>query len=137
MAARLMQHALQAEQAPLDQLKVDSFGTSTIPGLPASENSVFALKKVGLDLENHKSKPFEMSMMDHAHSLFCMTESHRFLLNRVLGEERPNIFLMREFLPDSEFKDIPDPYGMSVDAYIQCRDAMVEAIPSILEFLRK
>ena len=39
-------------------------------------------------------------------------------------------------MPQRGDKEIPDPYGGSLKVYEAARDEMVEAIPSLLEFLK-
>ena len=64
MAEKLLQHALNAEGAPLNQLKVVSAGVASGYSDPASSNSVAALKKVKLDLTQHQSQPVTQDLID-------------------------------------------------------------------------
>src|SRR4051795_11030781 len=63
MAAALLQHALAAEPEPLRSLRVVSAGVAARPGEPVSENSVYALKKVGIDLSQHRSQALTQQML--------------------------------------------------------------------------
>src|SRR6476469_5492177 len=56
MAAALLQHALAAQPEPMRSLKVVSAGVAARPGEQVSENSVLALKKVGIDISEHRSQ---------------------------------------------------------------------------------
>jgi protein-tyrosine phosphatase len=47
-----------------------------------------------------------------------------------------NVYLFREFMPRSADKEIGDPYGGNLAEYEACRDEMVEAIPSLVEFFK-
>ena len=64
MAAALLQHALSAQPEPLRSLKVTSAGVSARRGEAVSENSVIALKKVGIDLSKHVSQPLTQELLD-------------------------------------------------------------------------
>src|ERR1043166_6541974 len=55
MAAALLQHAFAAQPEPWRSLQLISAGVAARPGEAVSENSVLALKKVGLDISNHRS----------------------------------------------------------------------------------
>ncbi len=136
MAERLFRHAIDAEEEPLKSLKVISTGVSAIPGQTPSLNSVKALEKVGISLDNHESRPIDQSMMDRAVAIFCMTESHRTMIEMYADPIPKNLHLMREFIPNVEDPEIPDPYGMSLNLYENCRDSMVEAIPSLVAFVK-
>ena len=137
MAAALLQHALAAQPEPLRSLKVISAGVAARNGEPVSENSVLALKKVGIDISHHRSQPLTQQMLDQALAVICMTESHRAMI-QVQAEPVPrNIFLFREFMPAAADKEIGDPYGGPLKIYEACRDEMVEAIPSLIAYLKK
>ncbi len=136
MAAALLQHALAGQPEPLHSLQVISAGVAGRHGEPISENSVTALKKVGLNISGHVSQPLTQPMLDVALAVLCMTESHRAMIQ--LQSELPpkNLFLFREFMPQRGDKEIPDPFGGPLKLYEACRDEMVEAIPSLLTHLK-
>ena len=136
MAERLMVHALGREEDPIASLGVSSAGVAAYPGDPASENAVRALKKVGISLDDHRSRPVTAELLASSLAVFCMTESHRQLLNARFSPAPEHIHLMREFLPAEAGREIPDPFGANLATYEACRDSMVEAIPSIISFLK-
>jgi protein-tyrosine phosphatase len=68
-----------------------------------------------------------------------MTRQHLFALRRQFPRLPADTCLMREFLAKDTAGtslEIPDPYGLPLSEYESCRDSMVEALPSILAFLR-
>lgn len=137
MAERLLAHALAAEDEPLRSLTVASAGVAACHGESASANALAAMRKVGLSLRDHQSQPVTRQLLDSSLFALCMTESHRALLSYHFDPLPTEIYLLREFLPPEVSPEIPDPYGMDIRAYEACRDSMVEAIPSILRFLRE
>lgn len=136
MAAGLLQHALAAQPEPLRSLKVVSAGVAARSGEPVSENSVVALRKVGIDISQHVSQPLTQEMLDQALVVICMTESHRAMIQLQASPAPQHIYLFREFMPQLGDKEIPDPFGGPLKVYELCRDEMVEAIPTLLEFLK-
>lgn len=136
MAAALLQHALAAQPEPLRSFKIISAGVAARTGDPVSENSVLALKKVGLDISKHTSRPLTQKMMDEASLVLGMTESHRAMIQLQAEPPPKNLFLFREFLPQLGDKQIGDPFGGPLKLYESTRDEMVEAIPSLLEFIK-
>jgi protein-tyrosine-phosphatase len=137
MAEGLLAHALAAQPEPLKSLKVVSAGVATRPGEPVSENSVVALRKVGIDISGHKSRPLTQDLIDGAAAVFGMTESHRAMVSLRAAPVPKHLYLFRQFLPPPAHPEIPDPYGGPLKLYEAARDEMVEAVPSIVEFLRK
>jgi protein-tyrosine-phosphatase len=136
MAAALLQHALAAQPEPLRSLKIISAGVAARAGDPVSENSVLALKKVGLDIAGHKSRPLTQAMMNDAALVLGMTESHRAMIQFQANPPPKHLHLFREFMPQRGDKEIGDPFGGPLKLYESTRDEMVEAIPSLVEFLK-
>lgn len=137
MAEALLRHALQAEEEPLKSLEVVSAGVFAYSGEPASMNSVRALKSVGLDLSKHSSRAINSELIDQSFAIFGMTQSHRVTIEMQYAQDPDNLFLLRELMPEGSSIEIPDPFGQNLSAYEACRDSMVEAIPSILTWLRQ
>ncbi len=136
MAAALINHALQAQGEPLRSLRAISAGVAARDGEPVSENSVMALRKVGLDISRHRSQELTQELIDRALVVFCMTEAHRAAILRHAHPTPDNIYLFREFMPAGSVVEIADPYGCALSEYEASRDEMVEAIPSLMEFLK-
>ena len=136
MGAGLLQHAFAAQPEPLRSVQVISAGVAARDGEPVSENSVLALRKVGIDLAGQVSRALTQRMLDEAFVVLCMTESHRAMIQLQADPPPKNLFLFREFMPQPGDKEIGDPYGGSLKVYETARDEMVEAIPSLLEALK-
>lgn len=136
MASALLQHALAAQPEPLRSIKVISAGVSAHPGETVSENSVIALKKVGLNISSHRAQALTQRMLDEAALVLCMTESHRSMIQAQAKPAPKNLFLFREFMPPPHEREIADPFGGPLRIYETARDEMVEAIPSLLEFIK-
>jgi protein-tyrosine-phosphatase len=136
MAAALLQHALAAQPEPLRSLRVTSAGVAARGGDRVSENSVIALRKVGLDLAGHVSRPLTQEMLDEALLVLCMTETHRAMIQLQADPVPKNLFLFREFMPQRGDKEIGDPFGGPLKVYESTRDELVEAIPSLIESIK-
>lgn len=137
MGERLLAHALAAEPPPLCDLEVISAGVAALPGDPASTNSVRALEKVGLDLRNHRSRPFHPRLFDRALLILTMTEGHRAQLVGQYQDDSVPIFLFRELMEGLDDPSVPDPFGANLGEYLETRDALAEAVPSIVQWLRE
>jgi len=136
MAEKLLQHALAAEGSPLNQLQVESAGVASGYGDPPSSNSVAVLRKVNLDLSHHKSQPVTQELIDRSYAIFGMTQSHLDILSHYYPQLPERVHLFREFMDPSADPEIPDPFGQNFDAYSACFDSMVEAIPSLVQYLK-
>jgi protein-tyrosine-phosphatase len=146
MAAGLLRHALAAQPEPLRSLEVISAGVSARSGDRVTEYSAAILKKVGIDISRHTSQPVTQALLDGATAVFVMTESHRVMIQATANPVPRHLYLFREFMPADKRvgdkaprpvdREIPDPYGGPLSAYETARDEMVEALPSVVEFLK-
>lgn len=137
MAEKLLQHALAAEAAPLNQIEVASAGVAAGYGEPASTNSIAAVKKVKLDLTEHKSQPVTQDLIDRAFLILGMTQSHIDILQHYHNDLPERVHLFRDFMPADAAPEIPDPFGQNYAAYAECFDSMAEAIPSLIDYLKR
>ena len=137
MAERLLTHALAVANGPLKKFRVVSAGVAAGSGSPASTNSVTAMKKVGLDISNHQSQPLTEKLMEEASAIFVMTETHRAIIQASFEPVPGHVYLLREFMPEGVDTEVADPFGGPLPLYEACRDEMVEAIPSLVKFLRE
>lgn len=135
MAEKLFLHAIKAEKPPLNQLKAISTGISAYEGDPASPNAVKVMRDCGLSLNGHRSKLLTQEIIDASLAIFCMSQIHKTIIEQCFDIDECPIYLMREFLPENS-KDILDPFGQGIEVYKNCRDNIVEAIPSIIDFLK-
>lgn len=137
MAAALFRHALDAQDEPYRSLQVSSAGVSAFPGQPPSQNTTKALSKVNIEIGDHRSQGLTQDLVDRALAFFCMTESHLAMLAYQIDPPPQNAFLMRQFIGEDSDTQIPDPFGMNLGEYEACRDSMVEAIPSLIEVVKR
>jgi len=136
MGEGLLRHALAAESEPLRSLRVISAGVAARKGEKVSENSLIALKKVGIDISKHTSQPLTQAMLDDALLVLCMTETHRAMIQLQADPAPKNLHLFREFMPQGSDREIADPFGGPLKLYELCRDELVEAVPSIVAHVK-
>jgi protein-tyrosine-phosphatase len=136
MAAALLRHFLAGQDEPLKSLPVVSAGIAARQGDPISDNAAVAMKRVGLDLSPHASQPVTQQLLDGVLAVFCMTESHRAMIQLQFERVPKHLYLFREFLPPPVDPEVEDPYGGPLSVYETCRDNLVEAVPSVVNFLK-
>jgi RpiB/LacA/LacB family sugar-phosphate isomerase len=119
------------------EFKVASAGLGAMSGQPPSAHSVQALKEIGLDISELRSKPLTAELVKEADYIFGMTHSHADSLVVLYPQAVEKIFLLREFDDTLEMyeKDISDPIGGSFEIYRECRDQIEQGIASLLGFV--
>jgi RpiB/LacA/LacB family sugar-phosphate isomerase len=108
-----------------------------IDGQPPSQHSVTALRELGIDISNQRSRVLTPDMVRQADYIFGMTHSHRDTICLLYPAAAEKTFLLREFddTLDMFEKDISDPIGGSYEIYVNCRDQIEQGIASIVRFL--
>ena len=137
MAEALLRATLVKRGQGLERLKVASFGLAAEAGQPPSTHSVKAMQRIGLDVSGHRSRLLSQADVDRSVVIFGMTESHLAALHSRFDVLPDFVLLLRDVLPTTVARDIPDPFGGGYRDYEECRDSMVEAIPAMVEFLRQ
>ena len=136
MAEKLFVDAFQKSNSK-KKINVLSAGISAMDGDQASANSIQACEEIGLDLKDHRSAAMTRATAENASAIFCMTESHRALLQMYFDlPKKTQVFLMREFVEDGS-NELPDPFGQDMDVYRDCRENMKESLPSLLNWVEK
>ena len=61
-------------------VRAESMGTTTVTGMPVSENSVEVCKEIGIDISNMHSTAYSDKKLDEYDKFYCMSTSHKFFL---------------------------------------------------------
>ncbi len=104
------------------QLDVESRGIAA-DGSPVSENSVVAMRDLGIDLSGLISEQLAINDLMKADKIFCMSPSHKVAVDMYTAPEK--VFVLGD--------GISDPYGGDADRYRKCRDEIINAIDSLIE----
>ena len=105
---------------------VRSMGVFAGPGSPASDHSVAAMRERGLDLSQHRSTPAEPERLAGLDRVYALTRGHAdALLARV--PDCPVELL------DPEGRDVPDPFGGSLEDYLRCAESIEARILARVE----
>src|SRR5437899_8500639 len=116
-----------------------SAGVGAIEGQPPSAYAVQALKELGIDISQQRSRMLTADVVSQADYIFGMTHGHVDAINLLYPQAAEKTFLLREFdeTLDVFEKDIPDPIGGSYEIYLNCRDQIEQGIASLLHFIEQ
>src|SRR5580704_13011285 len=133
MAEGLFRHATLGRT----DCEVISAGVGAMEGQPPSSHAVRALKELGVDISQQRSRMLTPDLVDQADYIFGMTHSHVDSINLLFPHAAEKTFLLREFdeTLDEFEKDISDPIGGSYETYAYRRDQIEQGIFSMLNFL--
>ena len=113
MAEYLVRDMIE-KQGLSDRVTVASAGMAAAEGEPASQNTLIALQNRGIDANAHRARQLSPELVKQATRIYVMTETHRDAILRVLPDAAEKITVI----------GIPDPYGMDLEAYEACLDAI-------------
>ncbi len=121
------------------EYRVLSAGVGAAEGLPPSEHAVRALRELGIDISQLRSRMLAADVVRQADYIFGMTHSHVDAILLLYPQAAEKTFLLREFdeTLDSFENDIPDPIGGSIEVYHNCRDQIEQGIASMLKFIEQ
>jgi RpiB/LacA/LacB family sugar-phosphate isomerase len=132
MAEGLFRAAVQ--KAP--DFEVASAGVSAAEGQSPSEPGIAACRAIGVDISDIVSAQLDEDAVAWATHIFAMTRGHYETIRLFFPEAEGKLWLLADFIPNRKGPpDVPDPIGMGLGAYIECRDSLRSAVPHLLKFI--
>ncbi|MBR2338211.1 MAG: low molecular weight phosphatase family protein [Clostridia bacterium] len=126
----MLEHLLQKElpKHGLTDVTVVGAGTDTVDGAPPSAHAITVMQEIGVDISQHRSRQITQPIVNETDVFVALTTEHGVKLAFLYGVDPEKILV-----PGA---GIPDPYGRDLNTYRACRDAMLEALPQLIEDLK-
>jgi protein-tyrosine-phosphatase len=122
---------------PEEQWTIESAGTWTQPGFPATPYGVKAMAEIGLDTSQHKSQAITSSLLERFLLILTMESGHKEAIQIEFPQCAGRVFMLSEMA--GEKVPILDPIGGSYEEYVSTAKEIdswiVKGIPGILERL--
>lgn len=130
MAEGLFRHLVKDR----DDIEISSAGVGAVHGQPPSAHATEVLRPWGIDISRYRSQPLTESLVEKADFIFAMTRGHLETIIALFPGAAEKTFLVREFVDygGGLNADVPDPIGQGREVYIETRDAIFDALPSLL-----
>jgi len=126
---------------------VTSAGTYAMEGTPAARHAIEIAEEKGMSLQNFRSKPVTLQLIEEADLILTMTMGHKMELLYQVPEAIDKIFLLKEYIEDLEGKEgklqewdnlnVRDPFGQPLEVYRDCYEELYEAIEKAFEKIAK
>jgi protein-tyrosine-phosphatase len=112
---------------------VSSAGTYPSAGAPASENSVLAMKRRGLDITRHRARVLDGSLVEWADVILAMSDGNK---TRVISlfPQKSGVFTLMEYAY-GETGDVSDPFFQDLGEYERCAAEINKALLKIAKGL--
>ncbi|HTV75444.1 MAG TPA: serine hydroxymethyltransferase, partial [Candidatus Baltobacteraceae bacterium] len=116
-----------------------SAGIGAMDGQPPTQHSVQAMRELGIDISEQRSRMLTADLVRQADFIFGMTHGHVDTIALLYPSAAEKTFLLREFdeTLDPFEKDISDPIGSPYEIYVQCRDQIEQGIAALLKFMEQ
>jgi protein-tyrosine-phosphatase len=115
--AEVIARSLAGKGDPI-HLDLRSAGTSTIPGLPASEGALGAARRHGLSLDSHSSTALSEELIQWADFILTMGPGHLIRVLEMGGNGKTALLgAFAAGTDDVVEPAVPDPYGGDDDTY--------------------
>jgi protein-tyrosine-phosphatase len=106
----------------------ESAGLYALDDAPATPHALAVAAEEGVDLSAHRARSLTREMAEGADRIYVMTRSQFDAVAHSTSGSRERVALL-----DPAGRDIPDPYGMGLDAYRRARDRIRLAVEARLE----
>ena len=114
--------------------EVLSAGVHASNGSKASDNAIYAMKKMGLNLKNHKAQLINEHLIEWSNLILTMTKGHYNIL-KSMYPQKSEIFTLCEYIDTNE--DISDPFGLDEHVYLSLARELENILKSIAVKLQK
>jgi protein-tyrosine-phosphatase len=109
--------------------EVASAGTLGIVGHGAAGHAVEALAELGYDLSEHSSQGVSRELLRDADHVFVMAPEHELEINALHPGAHSKIHRLWEYADEQRrLTSIVDPVGCELEAFLRCRDDLVECL---------
>jgi protein-tyrosine-phosphatase len=125
-------------------VEVRSAGAAAVPGAEASQGSLGAARRHGLDLESHRSQPLTPDLVQWADLILTMSASHLGPVLLAGGGDRAAVITEfaagREVNPEAAERagvpdSVPDPFGGDEEEYERTYRSLEDLVERILDRL--
>ena len=127
-----------AEKPPFDTLDIQfgSAGAAAPDGAPATPEAVTAVRNMGMEMHDHRSRAITRGSIDASDIIFGLTPAHVQEVIALAPDAADRTHLL-----DPRGRSVPDPIGMSQAVYDQTADfiraAVVDRLSEHLETTRQ
>ncbi len=122
-----------------EKLKVEvrSAGTLGIEGMKPSREVIQLFKEEKILPEEYRSTPLTKELVEWADIVLVMEDRHKETILTVVPAAESKIKYLRGFDPETEEKEIPDPIGMSFEAYKETFDVIKKTIEGLIKWAKQ
>lgn len=121
-----------------EDIKVDSAGIATIPGLMASSSAVEVMKREYVDISSHRAQVISGRLINENDLILCMEPVHVKAIVELMPEAKGKTHLLLEYAYEGESEKpknlwVTDPIGKPKEVYESVLIILKDAIERVRE----
>ena len=117
------------------ELEIRSAGTGAFNGTRPPKETIEILHDEGIPSEGLEAKIITKEMVEWADAILAMESLHKEIIVQTWPEAEKKTYLLGKY-NSSEFNDIPDPIGRSVDFYRETFSLIKESVEEFIKWLK-
>lgn len=115
-------------------IKVASAGTGVIPDEPPPSTALRAMREMGINPADHRSRKLAPQLLQEADIIFVMTARHKEQVLALAPAAAGKIYLLTEYSTTAGIKsDISDPFGQSFEHYRACAGQLQQLVRAAID----
>lgn len=119
------------------RLEVCSAGIFAISSIPVPHYILELLKKEGVSEIDHKTTYLTEEQIKEASLILVMESFHKQRILDLFPETKNKVYLLKEYVGETENLDILDPFGGSREGYETCFSQIKGCITKLVEILKR
>lgn len=134
MAQYLFKKMLKEEKR--EDVQVYSCGIYADSGEMATYSAIEVMKEYDIDMRDHRATNINEIDINKMDLILCATVSHKQLVLNMHPELDGKVYTIKEYAEigkEGQGMDIRDPWGYSIDTYIDCAKEIKECLDKILQ----
>lgn len=122
----------------LARSRIHSAGTGALNEREAAALAIEVARENGFDIAGHRAKTLKQEDVEDADFILVMEKSQRDYITRRFENSHEKIYLLKSFSGKKSWnKDIPDPYGYSIEKYRSSYDIIEKGVRGFIQYLEK
>lgn len=117
-----------------ERIHVDSAGTLPLPPSPAHDFAIQVCNDHGIDLQKHRSRHLNRSIMENSDLVLCMAQDHFTYMIKHFPHQMNKVALLKQWQRPHQLSipSIADPIGHKLNFYQQTFDEIFNEIKRVL-----
>lgn len=117
---------------------ISSCGTFANTGESSTLNAISSMEKYGVNLNKHRATNIEDIDIENYDLILCLTLSHKMTVLQLYPKLKGKVYTLKEYInPNDSYKNIDDPWGLSINVYNDCAKEIVEAVDMLFDKIKK